>query len=29
MARGRKAGQKNRNYPPLPLAEALKVPRAI
>jgi hypothetical protein len=29
MARGRKAGQKNRNYPPLPLTEALKVPRAI
>jgi predicted nucleotide-binding protein len=29
MARGRQAGTKNRNYPPLPLAEGLKVARAI
>jgi hypothetical protein len=29
MARGRVPGQKNRNYPPLALAEALKVPRVI
>jgi predicted nucleotide-binding protein len=29
MPRGRQPGQKNRNYPPLTLAEALKVPRAI
>ncbi len=29
MARGRQPGTKNRNYPPLPLAEALKVARAI
>ena len=29
MARGRQAGVKNRNYPPLPLAEAVKVPTAI
>lgn len=29
MAKGRPAGTKNRNYPPLGLAEALRVPRAI
>jgi hypothetical protein len=29
MPRGRQAGVKNRNYPPLPLAEALKVASAI
>ena len=29
MARGRKTGQKNRNYPPLPLAEALSVAGAL
>jgi predicted nucleotide-binding protein len=29
MAKGRTAGTKNRNYPPLGLAEALRVPRVI
>src|SRR5712691_1862704 len=29
MPRGRTPGTKNRNYPPLGLAEALRVPRAI
>jgi hypothetical protein len=29
MHRGRTAGTKNRNYPPIGLAEALRVPRAI
>lgn len=29
MAKGRPAGTKNRNYPPLGLAEALRVPRVI
>jgi len=29
MAKGRAPGTKNRNYPPLPLADALKVARAI
>src|SRR4051812_1325404 len=29
MARGRQQGTKNRNYPPLPLGEAMKVARAI
>jgi hypothetical protein len=29
MARGRQAAKKNRNYPPLTLKDALKVPRAI
>jgi hypothetical protein len=29
MPKGRERGKKNRNYPPLPLAEALKVARAI
>jgi predicted nucleotide-binding protein len=29
MAKGRAPGKKNRNYPPLPLADALKVARAI
>jgi predicted nucleotide-binding protein len=29
MPRGRQTGIKNRNYPPLPLEDALRVPRAI
>jgi hypothetical protein len=29
MAKGRSPGKKNRNYPPLPLADTLKVARAI
>lgn len=29
MAKGRPSGSKNRNYPPLGLADALRVPRAI
>jgi hypothetical protein len=29
MAKGRQAGVKNRNYPPVPLSGALKLARAI
>lgn len=29
MSRGRKAGTKNRNYPPLPLRQAIRVPQTL